>query len=116
MESFFQHVTRFCFGASYAVALVLELIQLLRPSKVLRWTGLAFGTAGLLAHTLFLAFQRPQVAAPSGSLLLLSWVVAVFYVYGSFHHRKQAWALFVVPVVLTLVVLSALYPATADDS
>jgi ABC-type transport system involved in cytochrome c biogenesis permease subunit len=116
MESIFQHVTRFCFGASYAVALILELVQLVRPSKLTRWAGLAFGSAGLLAHTLFLIFQQPQVATPSGSLLLLSWVVAVFYLYGAFHHRKQAWALFVLPVVLILVVLSALYPVTADDS
>jgi ABC-type uncharacterized transport system permease subunit len=116
MDSFFQHVTRFCFGASYAVALVLELVQLLRPSALARWTGLAFGCAGLLAHTLFLLVQQPQVATPSGSLLLLSWVVAVFYVYGAFHHRKQAWALFVLPVVLILVALSAFYPRTADDA
>src|SRR5205823_13630882 len=78
-----QHITRFCFGASYAVALVLELIQLVRPRPLLRWAGLGFGAAGLLAHTLFLLVQRPTVATPHGSLLLLGWVVAVFYFYGA---------------------------------
>jgi ABC-type transport system involved in cytochrome c biogenesis permease subunit len=116
MESFFQHVTRFCFGASYAVALALELVQLLRPNSWARWIGLAFGSAGLLAHTLYLLFQQPQVATPSGSLLLLAWVVAVFYLYGALHHYRQAWALFVLPIVLILVLLSGIYPAAAEES
>ncbi len=114
MESFFQNVTRLCFGASYAVALVLELTQMLRPSSMARWAGLAFGSAGLLAHTLYLLVQQPPLASPSGSLLLLAWVVAIFYLYGTLHHRKHAWAIFVLPIVLILVVVSAIYPASAS--
>jgi ABC-type transport system involved in cytochrome c biogenesis permease subunit len=111
-----HHVTRFCFGASYAVALVLELVQLLAPRPVLRWAGLFFGAAGLFAHTLFLLFQRPLVATPYGSLLVLAWVVAVFYLYGAVHHRKMAWAIFVLPLVLGLVVLAGVFPTESADT
>lgn len=116
MESFFQNVTRFYFGASYAVALVLELLQTLRPRALTRWAGLIFGAAGLLAHTLFLLFQRPPVATPSGSLLVLAWVVAVFYLYGALHHRRQAWAVFVLPIVLIIVIISGAYPTASSET
>jgi ABC-type transport system involved in cytochrome c biogenesis permease subunit len=33
-------------------------------------------------------------------------VLAIFYLYGSIHHWSQAWALFVLPVVILLVALS----------
>ena len=56
-------ITRFCFGASYAVALLLELIQLFYPRPVQRWIALAFGGAGLLAHTIFLAVQWPALGS-----------------------------------------------------
>jgi ABC-type transport system involved in cytochrome c biogenesis permease subunit len=111
-----QHITRFCFAASYAVALVLELVYLLTPRPVVRLAGLAFGAAGLFAHTAFLVIQRPLVATPHGSLLVLSWVVAVFYLYGAMHHRKMAWAIFVLPLVLGLVVLAGFFPPEAADT
>src|SRR5262249_44831018 len=38
-----------------------------------------------------------------GWMLLLAWVLAIFYVYGSVHHRKLAWGVFVLPLVLGLV-------------
>jgi ABC-type transport system involved in cytochrome c biogenesis permease subunit len=106
----FEGITRFCFGASYAVALALELAFLVRPRPARRAAGLAFGAAGLVAHTLFLAARRPDLASPSGSLLALAWVLAVFYLFGTLHHRKVAWPVFVLPVVLGLVLLSQWFP------
>lgn len=111
MDPPLHNITRFCFGASYAVALLLELLLLVRPRPALRWAGIAFGAAGLLAHTLFLLLQRPRIVSPHGSLLVLAWVVAIFYLYGALHHRKLAWALFVLPIVLGFVVLSTFFPA-----
>lgn len=105
-----QNVTRLCFVASYAVALLLELVRLLRASPLWAWASLIFGAGGLLAHTLFLVVQQPLVASPNGSLLLLAWVVAVFYLYGTLHHRQWAWAIFVLPLTLILVTLSGLFP------
>jgi ABC-type transport system involved in cytochrome c biogenesis permease subunit len=102
-----------CFGASYAVALALELVQLLRPRMIQRVISLAFGGAGLLAHTLYLAHtflfngQGPPLSSPFGSLLFLAWILAVFYFYGSLHHRRLAWGVFVLPLVLGLTGLAA---------
>lgn len=108
-------ISTFCFGASYAVALVLELVRLLQPREMLRVVSLAFGVAGLLAQTLFLLVQRPPLVEQSGSLLFLAWILAVFYLYGSIHHRHQAWAIFVLPLVLGLVILSAVFPQEAGE-
>ncbi|HKI31180.1 MAG TPA: cytochrome c biogenesis protein CcsA [Gemmataceae bacterium] len=115
----FERVTVFCFAASYAVAFVAELLQLLRPRPVLRLVSVGFGCAGLLAHTIFLAVQRPGLASRDGYLLFLSWILAVFYLYGTLHHRKIAWGLFVLPLVLGLVGLAVLFtperPAVEDS-
>lgn len=107
-------ITRLCFTASYSVALLLELLQLVWPRTVQRLLGIAFGAAGLLAHTLFLLVQLPPLASQFGSMLLLSWVVAVFYLYGAIHYRKLAWSVFVLPLVLGLIALAG--PPPGEDS
>jgi ABC-type transport system involved in cytochrome c biogenesis permease subunit len=117
-----ERITLFCFGASYAVALILELALLARPRPLLRLLSTIFGAAGLLAHTLFLihalflAEQRLPLSSPSGSLLFLAWILAIFGVYGSIHHSRQAWAVFVLPLVIGLVVLAAVFDRPSADS
>lgn len=101
-------VTQACFGLSYLLALVFEVARLRWPRAGLRLSGLILGAAGLLAHTIYLAMHKPSPASPDGSLLLLAWVLAVFYFYGTLHHAQQAWAIFVLPVVLGLVGLAIL--------
>jgi ABC-type uncharacterized transport system permease subunit len=115
MHAVLQNVTRFCFGASFAVALILELVQLVRQRSILRIIGLGFGAAGLIAHTVFLVYQHPAIAAPYGSLLLLAWVVAVFYLYGALHHRHLAWGVFVLPIALILIGLTEAFPKTESN-
>ena len=39
-------------------------------------------------------------------MLAVAWVLAVFYLYGSLHHTRLAWAVFVLPVVIGLVGLA----------
>jgi hypothetical protein len=102
-------ITAFCFAASYAVALALELLQLLRPRPVVRVLSLGFGAAGLLAHTVFVVVNPLPLETAFGSLVFLAWVLAVFYLYGSLHHRRVAWGLFVLPLVLGLVTLAELF-------
>jgi ABC-type uncharacterized transport system permease subunit len=120
--AFIEGITIFCIGASYAVALAVELLYLLRPRQVHRVVGTAFGVAGLLAHTLllvralFLADQPLSLASQTGSLLFLSWILAVFYLYGSIHHRRFSWGVFILPVVLGLVVLAGLFGSAPDPS
>jgi hypothetical protein len=103
------HVSHVCFGLSYLAALILELSRQARPGVALRVISLVFGLAGVVAHTIFLVVNQPRLDSAYGSLLLLAWVLAVFYLYGSVHHRSPAWALFVLPVVLVLVGLSLVY-------
>jgi ABC-type transport system involved in cytochrome c biogenesis permease subunit len=106
---FLDRVHVFCFAACYAVAFLTELAQLLRPRPALRLVGVGFGSAGLLAHTIFLAVQRPELGSRHGSLLFLAWVVAIFYLYGTLHHRKIAWGLFVLPLILGLIGIAELF-------
>jgi ABC-type transport system involved in cytochrome c biogenesis permease subunit len=97
-----DRITIVCFGASYAVALGLELIQLAWPRPIQRVICTLFGAAGLLAHTLYLFVQRPTLASQFGSLLFLAWILAVFYLSESIHYRQQSRGVFVLPVVLGL--------------
>ena len=68
-----ERITIFCFAASYAVALALELIQLFWPRAVQRLLAALFATAGLLAHTLFLAVQRPPLREPLATNVPAPW-------------------------------------------
>jgi ABC-type transport system involved in cytochrome c biogenesis permease subunit len=99
-------ITHACFGLSYLAALGLELGQQYRPARTLRLAGLGFGLAGLIAHTIYLVFNHPSPATPYGSVLLLAWVFAIFYLYGILQTKSRPWALFVLPLVLILVILS----------
>jgi ABC-type transport system involved in cytochrome c biogenesis permease subunit len=110
MPAYLERITIFCFAASYGVALGLEIWHLAAPRPVLRLAGLCFGAAGLLAHSLYALVQPLPLATPLGSLLFLAWILAVFYLYGSIHHYRLAWGLFVLPLVLGLVILAALAP------
>jgi hypothetical protein len=114
--AFLDGIKLFCFGASYSVALALELLQLFWPRKVQRYAALAFGAVGLLAHSAYLLWHPPNLAEPFGSLLLLAWVLAVFYLYGAIHHGKTAWAVFVLPPVIALVALAALPRSDGDPA
>lgn len=104
-----QGITHACFGLSYGAALLFELVQLAWPQRLWRILAVAFGAAGLLAQTAYTLYHRPSPALPYGALLLLSWVLAIFYLYGTIHHARRAWAIFVLPVVITLVALSFVF-------
>jgi ABC-type transport system involved in cytochrome c biogenesis permease subunit len=106
-----ERVTLFCFAASYTVALCLELWHLYQRLPVQRVLANVFGGAGLLAHTIYLAVQRPPLGWQYGLLLALAWILAIFYLYGSVHHARQAWGIFVLPLVLVLVGLATLFGA-----
>jgi ABC-type transport system involved in cytochrome c biogenesis permease subunit len=115
-------ITLTCFAASYALALLLELAYLLRPRPVLRLLALVSGSAGLLAHALFLVrtfFVNEPGPPPSsqlGSTLFLAWILAIFYLYGAAHHGRRAWGVFVLPLVLGLVGLAAVFPLSHEET
>ncbi len=111
-----ENITLFCFAASYAVALGLELWHLFRRRPVHRLAANLFGCAGLLAQTIFLAAQRPPLGWQFGLLLVLAWMLAIFYLFGSFHRAHQAWGVFILPVILVLVGLARIFgPLIGDD-
>lgn len=101
-----EKVSIFCFAASYGVALALELAHLFSPRPVLRYVGLGFGAAGLLAQLIYLLVQPLSLASPAGSLLFLALILVIFYVYGTLHHQRLAWGLFVLPLILGLIGLA----------
>ena len=115
-----ERITLMCFGASYAVALLLEIVRLLRPVPILRILSLIAVGAGLLAHSLFIIHwffivqPMPPLASQFGSLLFLALILAVFDLYGSIHHPRVAWALFVLPLVLGLIGLADLFRPGPD--
>lgn len=111
-----DRVTIVCFLASYTAALALELAYQLRPLPLVRWLALAFGAAGLLAQTIFLAVPRPPLIWQYGWMLFLAWVLTIFYLVGSVHHRRLSWGLFVLPLVLGLVGLGAAFGRPADSA
>jgi ABC-type transport system involved in cytochrome c biogenesis permease subunit len=102
-------VTLFCFAASYASALVLDISYQRSGRPVLRWLALGFGSAGLLAHTIYLAVQRPPLAWQFGWMLFLGWILAIVYLYRAIHYPRLAWGIFMLPLVLGLVVLAAAF-------
>ncbi len=111
-----QGITHACFGLSYLLAFGLEIVRLFWPAAGWRVAGLAFGAAGVVAHTVYLVVNQPSPGTPYGSLLLLAWVLALFYLYGTVHYARQAWAVFVLPVVIGLVGLSLALITTADSA
>src|SRR2546423_299898 len=103
-----EKISIFCFAASYALALGLELVHLFSPRPVLRYLGLGFGIAGLAAHGGYLLGRPVALATPAGSLLFLALILVVFYLYGTVHHHRLAWGLFVLPLILGLIGLAVL--------
>lgn len=101
-----MEVTHLCFGASYLLALLGEIGKQFRSEKVLRYVVIVAASAGLIAHTIFLGVHQPSPAKPYGSLLLLAWVLAVFYLYGALQRQPRPWALFILPLLLVLVGMS----------
>jgi ABC-type transport system involved in cytochrome c biogenesis permease subunit len=112
---FLDKITLMCFGASYAVSLALEVWYLFRARPVYRVVAAGFGFAGLAAHTVFLFKHKPPLASELGTVLFVAWILAIFYLYGSLHHRQVAWGIFALPLVIGLIVLAWLEPDSKID-
>lgn len=111
-----HNVTHVCFGLGYlgAWGLTAALARWPRPS--LRAGALAFGVAGFLAHSVFLAVHHPTPATPSGALLAVAWLLAAFTLVGALTTPRRVWALFALPVVAGLVGLSLLVAGATPES
>lgn len=101
-------ISIFCFAASYAVALALEISRLFFRSGVRGALLLSFAGAGLVAHTLFLAYRAASTSvAPLSSefdwYLLAAWGVTAAYIYLTVSYPRTAVGLFMLPLVLGLI-------------
>lgn len=116
MSDLLRHISTSCFGASYLLAFVCELARLRWPSVTLRWVAVVWGGIGLFTHSVFLAVHHPSPAAAYGATLAIAWVLAVFYLYGTLHAPRRAWAVFILPMVLGLVGLAVFAVSPADKT
>jgi ABC-type transport system involved in cytochrome c biogenesis permease subunit len=108
-EETVSEVKLFCFAASYATALVLDILHQRWGRPVLRWLAIGFGAAGFVAHTIYLVKEQPALAWQFGWMLFLAWILAVVYLYRAIHYPRLAWGIFMLPLVLGLVVLAATF-------
>lgn len=108
MIEFVSGISVVCFVASYLVALACEASRLAFRSGVRGAAMIAFGAAGLFAHTLFLVWRAAnEPAVPLSSAfdwyLLAAWVLASGYLWVTVSNPKTPVGLFMLPVVLGLI-------------
>lgn len=104
-------ISIFCFAASYATALLLEISRLFFQSRVRGAILLGFAGAGLMAHTLFLGYRATSTAtSPLSSefdwYLVAAWGLTAMYVYLAFSFPRTAVGLFILPLVLALIAVA----------
>ncbi|QDU59024.1 cytochrome c biogenesis protein CcsA [Aeoliella mucimassa] len=102
-------VTVFCFVASYAVALALEVAGLWVRFGWHRLAMVVMAVAGLVAHSWFLASHSMDDVAILGSpenwYLVVAWVLAASYLWVVFTAPNTAMGLFVLPLVLLVIAI-----------
>ncbi len=98
-----------CFLLSYLTAFGLEVVSVMRSSKVARLTAIGFGIAGLVAHTAYLLIRSreadlpPLLSSTQDWVLVLAWLAVVLYLAIIALDRTLPLGLFLLPVVLTLI-------------
>jgi ABC-type uncharacterized transport system permease subunit len=99
-----------CFAGTYALALLAELARFFVRSPIRWYVASGLMALGLLVQSAFLGnMARKDLMAPLatafGSLMLLSWIVALIGLYVMVRSPKPvAVGMFVLPLVLGLVV------------
>lgn len=106
-----EGISVICFTACYALALSLEILEIRKGVGGIRWARRALALAGILAHLAYIVNHALPMSGQSSIPLLLSLIMAIFYLSGTFHHQRTAWGLFVLPVVLLLILIHVVKPA-----
>jgi ABC-type uncharacterized transport system permease subunit len=110
-------VNMFCFTASYAVALALEIVGLWYSPRWRRLAAVFAAVAGLIAHTWYLAQRAGQSPwAPLSSqhdwYLAAAWTIALVYVGFAIYRPRAPMGLFLLPITLGLI--AAAYFASTE--
>lgn len=97
-----------CFVGSYAVAFLLEWVRLVRPSAALRLSVLAALSAGVAAHSVYLAHHfilrnDHLVVNAAGWFFLLAWGLALLCLYLYFDYPKTPFGLFLLPIIFLVI-------------
>jgi len=97
-----------CFAASYAVALVLEIVGLAKRFAWHRAALLAITVAGLAAQTLYLwnlaaTTNSAPLSSPADWSLLAAWVLALVYLGAIVNLPRAATGLILLPIILGLI-------------
>ena len=107
-----------CFAFSYAITMILEISRLFFRVPV-RWAVIVFITvAGLFAHAtyLWLKMSQTEVGTPVASwqqwCLIASLGLAVIYLVIALRRPENAFGVFFLPVVLSLILIAM----AADDT
>ncbi len=110
-----------CFAGTYALALLAELARFVVRSAVRWYVAAGLMALGWLVQTAFLAnmaLKDPMapVATAFGSLMLLSWIVALIGLYLMVRSPKPvAVGMFVLPLVLGLVIGAGWFAPRQSD-
>lgn len=109
---FASRISVTCFAASYSISLLTELARAFWPYRWMRWiaTGAAF--AGIFAQTLYLAHRTVlgsglPISTQFESLISVSWLISLVYLYLILRDRRIAAGLFILPMSLGLVLFAA---------
>lgn len=110
---FISKISVTCFAASYAIGLGSEIVRVFWPTKLVRWLATAASLAGVVAQTLFLialAVRTGQVPIVTQfeSLIAVSWLISLIYVYLLLRDRRLAAGIFLLPVILGLSLFAGL--------
>jgi ABC-type uncharacterized transport system permease subunit len=96
-----------CFAASYAIGLLLEAIGLRQRPAWMRVAVISVTSAGLVAHTLYLAYVAGDASVQPMSavewVLMAAWVLAVVYLAALFYLPRTPTGVVMLPIILALI-------------
>jgi HemX protein len=101
-----------CFGASYLLAFLFEVLALYWPQRINRWLRRILAAGGTTAHFLYISRNALPLQGGHSVLLLVSLILSIYYLSGTFHYPRTAWGLFVLPVILGLVAIARVQPSS----
>ena len=110
-----------CFAGTYGLALLAELARFVVRGAVRWYLAAALMALGWLVQTAFLAnvaLKNPMVPVTTafGSVMLLSWIVALIGLYLMVRSPRQvAVGMFVLPLVLGLVIAAGWFAPRESD-
>ena len=110
-----------CFAASYSVAFALELTRLFFRARIRTAVMIAFATAGLFAHTVYLLYEFEQrwedgvvMVTWYTGCLALSWILVASYLASTMVRQKSSSGLLLLPTSLALIAAAQLFPHSAQ--